>query len=76
MSHEITTSARRGVTLSEFNTGDFTFMFRKQFSRSLDEVDQLLQRQEYLRSKLDTKKAKEIEHTPDLYYNHERFRIW
>jgi hypothetical protein len=46
MSHEITTSARRGVTLSEFNTGDFTFMFRKQFSRSLDEVDQLLQRQE------------------------------
>ena len=78
MSHELASSgsARRGVTLSEFNTGDFTLMFRKQFTRSLDEVDQLLQRQEYLRSKLDTKKAKEIEQTPDLFYNHERFRIW
>ena len=51
-------------------------MFRKQFTRSLEEVDQLLQRQEYIRNKLGSQKAKEIETTPDLYYNHERFRIW
>ncbi len=51
-------------------------MFRKQFSRSLEEVDQLLQRQEYIRTKLGTQKAKEIEISPDLFYNHERFRIW
>ena len=29
-----------------------------------------------MRSKLDSKRAQEIEQTPDLYYNHERFRIW
>ena len=64
------------MTLAEFAPGDISYMFRKQFTRSLEEVDQLLQRQEYIRNKLGSQKANEIETTPDLYYNHERFRIW
>ena len=79
MSHhaaENSFSFKKPVTFSEFQPGDLTYLFRRQYSRSLSEVDELLQRQEYIRGKLGNEKANEIEANPDLFYNHERFRIW
>ena len=69
-------SLKRGVTFGEFAPGDLSFSFRRQYSRSLEEIDTLIQRQEYIRAKLGDEKASAIEKEPDLYYNHERFRIW
>ena len=69
-------SLKRGVTFGEFGAGDLSYSFRKQYSRSLEEIDTLIQRQEYIRAKLGEEKATAIEKEPDLYYNHERFRIW
>ncbi len=51
-------------------------MFRAQDPRTLAEIDTLLQRQVLLRNLLGNDKADEIEKQPDLFYNHERFRIW
>ncbi len=66
----------RGTTEEQFRDGDISHLFRKQNNRSLDEVDQLLQRQEYLRQQLGDEKADQIEKTPDLFYNHDKFRQW
>ena len=48
---------KRGVTLDQFASGDLSYLFRKQYNRSLDEIDQLLQRQEFIRKKLGEEKA-------------------
>ena len=69
-------SLKRGVTFGEFPAGDLAYLFRRQYSRSLDEVDTLIRRQEYIKNQLGAEKAAAIEKEPDLFYNHERFRIW
>ena len=74
--HGVTGVDKRSVTVGSFAEGDLAYLFRKQFTRSLDEIDQLLQRQAFIRGKLGDERAKEIESEPDLHYNHERFRIW
>ncbi len=51
-------------------------MFRRQDKRTLDQLDLLYQRLAFLRSKVGDEKADEIEQSPDLFYNSERFRIW
>jgi len=76
MSNSEAIPGRRGVLANDFAPGDIAFLFRTQYNRSLDEIDQLLQRQAFIRSKLGDEKASEIEKQPDLHYNHERFRIW
>ena len=45
-------SFKRGVTFGEFSAGDLPYLFRRQYSRSLDEVDTLIKRQEYIKNKL------------------------
>mmetsp|Transcript_3952 Transcript_3952/g.2917 ORF Transcript_3952/g.2917 Transcript_3952/m.2917 type:complete len:155 (+) Transcript_3952:28-492(+) len=52
------------------------FLFRGQNPRSLKEVDLLLRRKEFLRKQLGDELADKIELQPDLYYDHEKFRIW
>ena len=69
-------SLKRGVTFTEFLQGDIAYLFRKQYSRTLSEVDDLIKRQLFIRSKLGDQKADQIEKEPDSFYNHERFRIW
>ena len=76
MSNSEAIPGRRGVLANDFAPGDIAFLFRTQYNRSLDEIDHLLQRQAFIRSKLGDEKASEIEKQPDLHYNHERFRIW
>ena len=76
MSHAEAPSTKHGVTLDQFGPGDLTYLFRTQYNRSLTEIDTLLQRQAFIRTKLGEQKASAIEKEPDLHYNHERFRIW
>ena len=76
MSHAEVSSTKRGVTLDQFAPGDLAYLFRSQYNRSLDEIDQLLQRQAFIRSKLGEQKASEIEKEADLHYNLDKFRIW
>lgn len=68
----------RGTTWDQFGNkeGDKSHLFRKQDSRSLDELDILIARVEFFRKSLGQEKAAEIERNPDLFYNHEKFRIW
>ena len=67
---------RKGGTWDEIKDYDMNYFFRKQEKRSLDEIDTLLQRQEALKQALGDDISKQIEEDPDLFYNHERFRIW
>jgi hypothetical protein len=64
------------VTKEYEKPGELGFLFRTQDARTLAEVDTLLLRQEKLRQLLGNEKADAIEKEPDLFYNHERFRIW
>ena len=57
MSHAELASTKRGVTIDQFVPGDIAYLFRTQYNRSLDEIDQLLQRQAFIRSKLGEQKA-------------------
>ena len=68
--------SKRAVTKGHQEDGDLTFWFRAQDARTMAEIDTLLQRQQMLRNILGSEKADEIEKEPDLFYNHERFRIW
>lgn len=68
--------SKRPVTSEHQEPGDISFLFRAQNRRTLDEIDVLLRRQEKLRQLLGNERADEIEKQPDLFYNHERFRIW
>ncbi len=68
--------SKRPVTKDHQDAGDMSYLFRTQEARTLAEIDTLILRQEYLRNKLGDAKANEIEKEPDLFYNHERFRIW
>ena len=54
MSHHADTSLsmKRPVTFGNFEQGDVTFSFRRQNNRSLTEIDQLLQSQEKIRTRL------------------------
>jgi|LauGreDrversion4_2_1035121.scaffolds.fasta_scaffold172942_3 hypothetical protein len=44
MSNSEAIPGRRGVLANDFAPGDIAFLFRTQYNRSLDEIDQLLQR--------------------------------
>jgi hypothetical protein len=68
--------SKRPVLKSYEQPGDLSYSFRTQNARTLDEIDTLLQRQERLKTLLGGSRASEIEKEPDLFYNHERFRIW
>ena len=68
--------SKKGTTWEDFREGDLTYLFRKQEKRSLGKVDLLIQRQQYIRKHLGDSIANSIEKDPDLFYNHERFRIW
>ena len=67
---------KRPVTRAYHEDGDLSYWFRTQDARTMAEIDTLLQRQHLLKSLLGAEKASEIEKEPDLFYNHERFRIW
>ena len=69
-------STKRSVTKDHQADSDLSFLFRAQDARTMAEIDTLLQRQEKLRQLLGHVKALEIESDPDMFYNHERFRIW
>ena len=64
------------VTKEYHKEGNISYLFRTQDARTLAEVDTLLLRQQKLRQLLGNEKADAIEKEPDLFYNHERFRIW
>ena len=64
------------ITKDYQRPGDLSFSFRAQDARTLAEIDTLLLRQQKLRQLLGDEKADAIEKEPDLFYNHERFRIW
>jgi hypothetical protein len=68
----------RGTTWDQFGNkiGDNSHLFRKQDSRSLEEIDILISRLEHFRRQLGPERTAEIEQNPDLFYNHEKFRIW
>lgn len=69
-------SGKKPVTNGYQADSDITYLFRTQDRRTLAEIDTLMQRQQQLRTLLGEEKAAAIEKQPDLYYNHERFRIW
>lgn len=64
------------TTQDQFQQGDTQLMFRRQNNRTLYDIDQLLERQEYLRQQLGEEKVNAIERQPDLFYNHDKFRQW
>ena len=68
----------RGTTWDQFGNkyGDHSHLFRKQDNRSLGEIDLIITRLEHFRRQLGPERTEEIEKNPDLFYNHEKFRIW
>ena len=68
--------SKRSVTKDHQIAGDLSFSFRAQDPRTLAEIDTLIKRQAKLRELLGDQLASQIEKEPDLFYNHERFRIW
>ena len=56
--------------------GDLGYAFRTQEPRSLDQIDQLLQRQEQLRFAIGLERAHHIEHNTDLFADAEKFRLY
>ena len=51
-------------------------MFRKQEARTLDDIDQLLQRQQQLRLNIGLERADYIEKNVELFADGEKFRIF
>ena len=68
----------QGIPLLEGRTPEYTQYnhFKVQNKRSLSDLDDLFRYQESLRRYIGLERAAEIEKTPDLFYNHEKFRIW
>ena len=56
--------------------GDLGYYFRTQEPRSLDQIDQLLQRQEQLRFAIGLERAHHIENNTDLFSDAEKFCIY
>ena len=67
--------SKRPVTNDYHEPGDISYIFRHQNPRTLDEIDVLLHRQEKIKQRLGEEKAAQIEKQPELFYDHERFRI-
>ena len=66
----------KGSTWDEFRDIDLTYSYRRQHKRSLEEIDTLIERQQSLKHFIGPERSAEIERDPDLFYNHEKFRIW
>lgn len=56
--------------------GDLGYWFRMQDPRSMDQIDDLLARQEQLARSVGTEKALEIRNCPELFADAETFRIY
>ena len=54
---------------------DMGYSFRRQEPRTLDDIDQLLQRQQQLRLTIGLERAAVIEAEPELFSDGEKFRI-
>ncbi|CDW83629.1 UNKNOWN [Stylonychia lemnae] len=68
--------SQQGKTSDQFELGDNSHLFRKQNKRTLHEVDTLFSRQESIRKQIGNDRADQIERNPDLFCNHERYRIY
>ena len=55
---------------------DMGYSFRRQEPRTLDDIDQLIQRQQQLRLTIGLERAATIEAEPELFSDGEKFRIW
>ena len=65
-------SFKQGLT-TRFDNG---ISFRRQEPRSLDDIDQLIQRMQQYRLHIGLERADFIERQPELFADGEKFRIW
>lgn len=64
-----------GKTNDQYSKFDPQYAFKRQNKRTLADIDILYMRQEELRKQIGVEKAEQIEKNPDLFYNHEKFRL-
>ena len=62
---------KQGLT-TRYDNG---FAFRRQEPRTLDDIDQLVQRQQQMRLNIGLERAAYIEQNPELFADGEKFRI-
>ena len=56
--------------------GDIGYLFRGQEDRTIEQVDQLLQRQELLRKQVGEERSAQIRAAPELFADADAFRIY